>query len=322
MLISVIITNYNYGHFLGAAIDSVLSQTYGDVECIVVDDGSTDNSRSVIEQRPSATAIFKSNGGQSSAFRAGVDRARGDVIIGLDSDDYLFSQACARIAAAWSPGLSCLNYRLRVTGQSFESWPVEAFLDSGHAEFFDAHGYFPSAPMSGNAFDANYIRTLLASAEHLDGDGVDAYLLYCAPFFGRMGNIDDALGFYRTHGGNVSMTSGRKTVKNLGDHAYYQFWGQQNAQRLARERGHAVRRRGHLVGAYPNLWLLVAKDGGYDRRRLPDQSRLRTTMAALRAFARQPGIPALSRLKSICLLLALLVLPLRLRHRIEQWAIL
>src|SRR5437868_15396335 len=46
--VSVIINNYNYGHFLGAAIDSALTQTYASIEVVVVDDGSTDDSRKVI----------------------------------------------------------------------------------------------------------------------------------------------------------------------------------------------------------------------------------------------------------------------------------
>jgi hypothetical protein len=199
---------------------------------------------------------------------------------------------------------------------------VEKFIDSGHAEFLNTFGYYPSAPMSGNAFDATYVRSFLSEAEHLDGDGVDAYLLYSAPFFGRVDHIDEALGFYRTHGANVSMTSGRKTVRNLGDHAYYQYWAQQNARRFARERGMPYSARSHLAGAYPSLWLLVARDGGYARKQLPSQGRLQTTLVALSAFVRQPGIPFLSRVKNVLLLASLLPLPLALRRRLAQHMVL
>lgn len=309
MLISVVITNYNYGRFLGDAIDSVLSQTYPDVECVVVDDGSTDNSREVIAARPGVVAIFQENGGQARALRTGMATARGSVVISLDADDWLLPEACARIAQAWLPGTVCLNYRLCINGDRAQVWPGEPFLDGGHAEFLAANGYYPSAPMSGNAFDREYVKTIFARAQGLDGDGVDAYLLYSAPLFGRIAHVDEILGVYRTHGGNVSMTSGRRTVRNLGDHAYYQYWAQQNAQRFAKERGVFVPRCDHLVGAYPSLWLMLAKDAGYDRRPLPDQPHLVTILAAIKGFVLQPAIDPLRRVKNVGLLLAMAVLP-------------
>jgi len=318
MLISVVITNYNYGRFLGEAIDSVLAQTHPDVECVVVDDGSTDHSREVIAARPGVVAIFKENGGQAKALRTGMEAARGEVVVSLDADDWLLPEACARIAQAWRPGVVCLNYRLSINGDPAHVWPGEAFLDEGHAAFLAANGYYPSAPMSGNAFDRDYVKAVLARAEGLDGDGVDAYLLYSAPVFGDIAHVDEILGVYRTHGGNVSMTSGRKTARNLGDHAYYQYWAQQNAQRFAAEKGVSLPRREHLVGAYPSLWLLLAKDAGYDRRPLPDQGRFVTIAAAIKGFLFQPGIDLTRRAKNVALLMAMAVLPLALRRRLAD----
>lgn len=318
MLISVIITNYNYGRFVGDAIDSVLAQTYPHVECIVVDDGSTDHSREVIAARPGVVAIFKENGGQAKALVTGLEAAKGEIVISLDADDWLMDRACARIAQAWRPGVVCLNYRLSLNGDPDDVWPTEPFLEEGHADFLAANGYYPSAPMSGNAFDRGYARSVLSRAEGMDGDGVDAYLLYSAPVFGKIAHVDEALGVYRTHGGNVSMTSGRKTVRNLGDHAYYQYWAQQNAQRFASENGVPLPRRDHLVGAYPSLWLLLAKDAGYDRRPLPDQSRLVTIAAAIKGFLSQPGIDPVRRFKNVGLLLAMTALPLSLRRRLAN----
>jgi glycosyltransferase involved in cell wall biosynthesis len=87
-LVSVIINNYNYGRFIADAIDSALAQTYSNCEVIVVDDGSQDNSREVIARFANRVkTVFKSNGGQSSAFNAGFAESSGDVICFLDSDD-------------------------------------------------------------------------------------------------------------------------------------------------------------------------------------------------------------------------------------------
>ncbi|BAU14187.1 putative glycosyl transferase [Leptolyngbya sp. NIES-3755] len=89
-LVSIIINNYNYATYLGAAIESALSQSYPHTEVIVVDDGSTDQSRSIIEQYGDRILpILKPNGGQASAFNAGFAASRGDFICFLDSDDLL-----------------------------------------------------------------------------------------------------------------------------------------------------------------------------------------------------------------------------------------
>ena len=65
MLVSIIITNYNYGQFLAQAIESALAQTYPHVEVIVIDDGSTDHSAGIIRSYGKRISpIFKPNGGQ------------------------------------------------------------------------------------------------------------------------------------------------------------------------------------------------------------------------------------------------------------------
>ena len=87
-LVSVIITNFNYGHFIADAIRSVNNQDYPNIEIIVVDDGSTDNSIDVISKYlNSVKLITKINGGVSSARNYGVAVSKGDLIAFLDADD-------------------------------------------------------------------------------------------------------------------------------------------------------------------------------------------------------------------------------------------
>ena len=87
-LVSVIIPNYNHAAYVGDAIRSVLRQDYENFEIIVVDDGSTDNSREVIAQFGSRVrAIWQSNRGLSAARNAGLKAAGGAYVGLLDADD-------------------------------------------------------------------------------------------------------------------------------------------------------------------------------------------------------------------------------------------
>jgi glycosyltransferase involved in cell wall biosynthesis len=92
--VSVVVPCYNQEKFLKETLDSVLAQTYSDWECIVVNDGSTDNSEQVIlnylAQDGRFKYLFQSNQGVSSARNMGIASACGEYILPLDGDDFLF----------------------------------------------------------------------------------------------------------------------------------------------------------------------------------------------------------------------------------------
>src|SRR3954469_14377816 len=115
--VSVVINNFNYERYVGEAIDSALAQHQDDVEVVVVDDGSTDGSAEVIGSfGDRVVPVLKPNGGQGSAFNAGFAAASGEVVIFLDADDRLASNAASTGAAAFAaePRLASIQYRLRV----------------------------------------------------------------------------------------------------------------------------------------------------------------------------------------------------------------
>jgi glycosyltransferase involved in cell wall biosynthesis len=87
--VSVIIPTYNRSALVKEAVESVLTQTLGDLEVLVVDDGSTDDTRRVIETIPDKRVryFYKENGGVSSARNIGLKNATGEYIAFLDSDD-------------------------------------------------------------------------------------------------------------------------------------------------------------------------------------------------------------------------------------------
>ena len=92
-LISLIIPVYNVEKYLAKCMESVLAQTYDNFEAILVDDGSTDSSGKMCDEyakKDTRVLVFhKENGGLSDARNYGVERAHGELVAFLDSDDFV-----------------------------------------------------------------------------------------------------------------------------------------------------------------------------------------------------------------------------------------
>ncbi len=92
-LVSIIVPCYKQAHFLNEALNSVLNQSYTNWECIIVNDGSPDNTEEIAKSWTRADQRFKyfyqENGGLSSARNAGISMSKGELILPLDSDDIL-----------------------------------------------------------------------------------------------------------------------------------------------------------------------------------------------------------------------------------------
>lgn len=88
-MITVIVNNYNYADYIGACISSVLSQTYRNLQLLVVDDGSTDSSLECINKfnDPRIKVVAKKNCGQLSCFNAAIPYIKGEIVTFLDADD-------------------------------------------------------------------------------------------------------------------------------------------------------------------------------------------------------------------------------------------
>ena len=94
--VTVYITNHNYGKFLNKSINSVLDQTFQNFELIIIDDGSTDNSKEIIaqyENHPKISVIFQKQKGLNISNNVAIRLARGEYIIRLDADDWLEKNA-------------------------------------------------------------------------------------------------------------------------------------------------------------------------------------------------------------------------------------
>ncbi len=250
-LFSVIINNYNYGRFLAHAIDSALAQTHANTEVLVVDDGSTDDSREVIASYGSGIRpILKENGGQASAFNAGFTECRGEVVLYLDSDDALVPTAVERIIELFGDGGGAVD-------DDFVKahWPLRVMSEDGHVtdRILAPHppaGDFraavqqlgpsccPSPPTSGNAWSRAFLQAVLPMPEAPYRLCADDYLCALAPACGPIHALEEPLSLYRMHGRNnwVSMTFEQKLESGL------KAWDRQlgTVSQILRERGVAV----------------------------------------------------------------------------------
>ena len=92
-VVSVVIPTYNSSKFLPVAIESVIDQTHSAIEIIVVDDGSSDDTKLICDRYPAVKYIYQSNQGAASARNTGFRASQGSYLVFLDSDDCLFPEA-------------------------------------------------------------------------------------------------------------------------------------------------------------------------------------------------------------------------------------
>ncbi len=122
-MISVIVPVYNVSSYVERCINSILSQTYSDLEVIAVNDGSTDDSGDICERLAQSDnriiVVHKENGGLSSARNAGLDVANGDAIAFVDSDDYVEKTMYEEMIAEMSdPHVAIVNCGIILTESS------------------------------------------------------------------------------------------------------------------------------------------------------------------------------------------------------------
>lgn len=115
MKVSAVIPTYNRAHLVGQSIESVLNQTYKDLEVLIVDDGSTDNTYDVVKpylERPEVRYLrHEQRKGQQAARNTGIKNSRGEYVAFLDSDDTWIPQKIdLQLSAINSKGAKCISY--------------------------------------------------------------------------------------------------------------------------------------------------------------------------------------------------------------------
>ncbi len=212
--VDIVIVNHDYARFLGEAIESACAQSHPDVKVVVVDDGSTDGSRGLLQRYSDRVeVVLKEQGGQASALNAGLERCRGEVLLVLDADDRLRPRAAELVAAAFAadPGLSKVQFPMAIVDA--EGAPTGAVKPGGHlraptgdqrrAELtfpFD----LPWLPGGGTGFRTEAVRRILPIPEaDYPRSGADWYLVHLTALLGEAGLLDDVCAEYRVHGGNA-----------------------------------------------------------------------------------------------------------------------
>ena len=211
MRISVIITCYNYERYVGLAIESVLQQRDDQLQLIVVDDGSTDGSLRVIRgfiEDQNLILIAKENGGQASAFNAGLKRATGDLVWFLDADDFLLPKALQAVREEWKDSCVKLHAPMCVVdgaGVGLGRTNPRKFsrMASGDIRFsYLALGAYSSPPTSGTVYKRSALKEIFPIPEKIYRICADAYLKERSAFLGKIIKIPQPLAAYRIHGSN------------------------------------------------------------------------------------------------------------------------
>lgn len=209
-LVTVVISNYNYGHFLAGAIDSVLSQSYPKIEVIVVDDASTDHSGQILKGYAGRIKVVQQphNLGQISAYNEGFARATGAIVIFLDADDQFRPGAIATIVAAFaeSEDIVKVHWRARLvdsSGQPTGSHVPSKLVAGDMSRLILQKGImYPSPPGSANAYLASALsRIMPLPTDSSEKHGADFYTIYGIALLGKIAiaGHGEELSDYRLH---------------------------------------------------------------------------------------------------------------------------
>ncbi len=201
--ISIVINNFNYEKYLRSCIDSALSQDYGNFEVIVVDDGSTDNSKKIIEEYSERiTYLLKENGGQGSSYNSGYELAKGDWVVFLDADDMLSSDALKKYEMVITPDASKVHGYLEILepqGKTHGARTPTTLHDGDVRPIIEVFGCYGSPPGSGNAYSRKFLTQVMPLPSDKWRIAADAYLIHLAPFYGKIRNVQSKVGIYRIH---------------------------------------------------------------------------------------------------------------------------
>ena len=130
--ISVIVPVYNTEKYIEKCLDSIVNQTFQDIEIIVINDGSTDHAEEKVLKYPSIKYYKKENGGLSDARNYGVSKATGEDIAFVDSDDYLDINLFAKLEPYMNQKIDLIKFQFQKVDENYQK------LDTKIGQAFDS----------------------------------------------------------------------------------------------------------------------------------------------------------------------------------------
>ncbi|HUJ32083.1 MAG TPA: glycosyltransferase family A protein [Candidatus Acidoferrum sp.] len=210
--VTALIDTYNHEAFIEAAIESALEQDFppSEFEILVVDDGSTDRTPEIVRRfEPRVRLLRKTNGGQASAFNAGIPEARGEIVAFLDGDDWWAPGKVKAVAGAFAsnPSAGLVGHgivQVGSDGRQLVLVPREPcrFRIASTAEakmFRTRRGFLGTSRM---AYRKETLRRIGAVPEALKFEA-DEYLFTLAGLFADVMILCEPLTFYRLHDRNL-----------------------------------------------------------------------------------------------------------------------
>ncbi|MEQ9440562.1 MAG: glycosyltransferase [Cyclobacteriaceae bacterium] len=209
VLVTVYITNYNYGKFITQAVESVLNQTLSDFEIIIIDDGSTDNSREIIEtyaNHAKIKVIYQKNKGLNVTNNIALRVAKGKYIMRLDADDFLDTNALLVMSNMLENdaelGLVFPNYYV-----TDASGNVDA-VHQRHDFEKDVSLMDQAAHGACTMIRTEFLKELGGYNENYQcQDGYELWVKFTAKH--RVANVTTPLFYYRQHGSNLTKNETR-----------------------------------------------------------------------------------------------------------------
>ncbi len=216
LTVSVIVPVFNTSSYLSRCIDSIINQTYRDIEIILIDDGSTDDSAEICKEYASIDSrikyFFQENSGPDYARKRGLDYAKGEYLVFVDSDDFIapnMIEALVKYSMKEKCEVVCSQYaRINAKGNI---WYDDNRLLGEKVIITDIEDkfkhYFETRLITGSYCSKLFKRELLEHYRFINDSviGEDiSFILYIIQVCSRICIVSDVLYFYYWNGSSIS----------------------------------------------------------------------------------------------------------------------